>query len=137
MTVIRKLLWLIGFFALLAVKFELYKSLGQENIDLFKWFEVGTSFILGIYVSLILIKTWSLRVNYGLFWFVALPITIVAFLSPFAFTSSLPSFLMSSELVTWLFRTSLYNPVLLGFLSGILLPFSLFSGAITLKKQQG
>ena len=81
MTVIRKLLWLIGFFALLAVKFELYKSLGQENIDLFKWVEVGTSFILGIYVSLILIKTWSLRVNYGLFWFVALPITIVAFLS--------------------------------------------------------
>lgn len=86
-----KLLWTIGLIALLILSYKLeikvkyHVSITFQMLPMI-WFQFIANFILGIYLSLLFIKNWSVKWNWSLIVCVTLPFLILSIYLPIAIT---------------------------------------------------
>lgn len=88
---IWKLLWTAGLIALLIISYKLeqkVKFYAATNFDMlhFIWFKFIANFVLGVYLSLLFIKRWSVKWNWSFIVCVTLPFLIISIYLPLAFT---------------------------------------------------
>lgn len=84
-----KLLWTIGLIALLIISFNLEIKVKNQMATTFNmlpviWFQFIANVLLGIYLSLLFIKEWSVKRNWSLIVCVTLPFLIISIYSPIA-----------------------------------------------------
>lgn len=76
------------------------------------------SIILGIYISLIFVKKWSLNINPTLLWGVSIPCLFISIFSPIMIT-------LGKSISYWVIQISTFE--VFGIVSGMTLILSLFS----------
>ncbi|SES42887.1 hypothetical protein [Psychrobacillus sp. OK032] len=86
-----KLLWTVGLIVLLIISYKLELQVKNHVATTFKmlpiiWFQFIASFILGIYLSLLFIKKWSVKWNWSLIVCVTIPFLIISIYLPITIT---------------------------------------------------
>lgn len=125
-----KVVWLAGFMILANFAFHLEKQVQEATSSTFEmaplfWFYSIVPLMFGIYASLVLVKKWSVHVNWPLLLCVALPCLLLACsnLILYFFSSfEIPVYL---HVPHWLLLNSISN--LFGMVAGISLVLSLFN----------
>lgn len=87
---VLKLMWLIGFIALLLISSDLEQSIRQTVATTFKpqnmfWFYANAPLVIGVYISFIFIREWSFKLNVPLLLCITVPCFIVTFYFPIAY----------------------------------------------------
>ena len=123
-TYLWKLLWVVGLIILssIIVNFENYaRNLVESTYDftLLNWSNLIDSIILGIYISLIFVKKWSLNINQTLLWCVSIPCILISFFYPIMIVLGKP------EIQYWIIQISTLE--VFGIVSGMTLILSFFS----------
>lgn len=135
-TYYKKIIWVIGLFILITIsidwKIEMKQTAQEEfNIVPFIWFEMMNSILVGLYISLLFVQKWSIKINHSLLWCVAVPCLLFLFIYPTfstlgSYQISLENFL-SNSILAWLFMSSMYSQIIIGITTGVTLTLSLFS----------
>ncbi|TRZ40563.1 hypothetical protein CEQ21_06580 [Niallia circulans] len=129
-----KLIWFIGLVALAIIAFNLDNHIQQSASETFNllpviWTKLVISIIFGLYISLILVKKWSFKLNFSLLLCVAIPCLILSFAFPILASLSLgghlPEILESSSISFELQKIFSMNVV--GIIAGLSLILSLFN----------
>lgn len=86
-----KLLWTAGLIALLIISYKLELKVKNHVATTFQilpiiWLQFIANFVLGIYLSLLFIKKWSVKWNWSLIVCVTLPFLILSIYLPVAIT---------------------------------------------------
>lgn len=129
-----KFLWVIGLFLIGIISFNYEYQLQQTAVETYNfipviWFKLFSSVLLGIYISLAFVRSWSLSINQSLLWCVTLPCLIISLAYPaLAMLLSInytPAFIISSYVSTGLEKIHYSN--IFGIVTGISIVLSLFS----------
>ncbi|MFJ8066573.1 hypothetical protein ACIQYS_18400 [Psychrobacillus sp. NPDC096426] len=86
-----KLLWTVGLIVLLIISYKLELKVKNHVATTFQmlpiiWFQFIANFVLGIYLSLLFIKKWSVKWNWSLIVCVTIPLLIISIYLPIAIT---------------------------------------------------
>ncbi|MFC4408817.1 hypothetical protein ACFOZY_00065 [Chungangia koreensis] len=126
-----KILWVIGLIVLTSLSYNVENQLNLIAKATFNpfpvlWVKPILSIIFGLYLSLIFIKKWSVKLNATLLWCVAIPCLLLSFLYPFLVTVSIgnPPFFIGSLIDGWIFKMSSFE--VLGIVTGLTLMLSVF-----------
>ncbi|MGE8205898.1 hypothetical protein ACQKP0_15190 [Heyndrickxia sp. NPDC080065] len=127
-----KLIWVVGLIGLLIIG-HYFEQIIKQNIQAsFNflpqiWFNTTLPFLFGVYISILLVKSWSIKVNIPLFLCVTVPCLLISFYTPFvytlAFTTTVSSFFNIPVLV-WLLDINSYG--IASIVAGLTLSMSLF-----------
>jgi len=128
--ILRKLFWVIGLFIFVTIGTDLRVQVRQTaqmelKIAPVVWFDVIYSILVGLYIALLLVKSWSIKINHSLLWCVAVPCLL--FLLIYPTISTLPENFTSNSISERLFLTSMYSQIIIGIITGVTLTLSLFS----------
>lgn len=138
----RKILWVIGLVALSFISFNYKNQIQQTASETFNvipiiWSNSLTSILFGIYLSLILVKKWSLNINRSLLWCVSIPCMLLSLALPIFATLStfeyLPENISSSSFSFWLIKIS--STDLFGIIAGLTIILSFFNAHSNKKNQ--
>ncbi|QDQ03059.1 hypothetical protein FOH38_22875 [Lysinibacillus fusiformis] len=130
----RKVLWLIGLILLVMLCSNIEKSIQQTvsetfNIMLVIWSNPIIAVIIGFYISLIIVKKWSININPSLLWCIAIPCMILTFVYPvFASLASVESLHLDIKnpiIINWLLQ--IYSTDVFGIIAGMTVILSIFS----------
>lgn len=132
----KKIIWAVGLVILvnLSLDFRIQiQQTAQENfnaVPLF-WFDVINSILFGLYISLLLVKKWSIKINHSLLWCVAVPCLLLLLIYPTLSTLAsyelLPESFSYTFISTWLFKTAMSTPIVVGIVAGMTMTLSLFN----------
>jgi predicted small integral membrane protein len=80
----KKLVWVIGLIILIIISFKYENQIQQTANEQFNflpviWTKLFISLLFGLYISLVLVKNWSISINSSLLWCVAVPCLVVTF----------------------------------------------------------
>ncbi|MFP3919809.1 hypothetical protein U5N28_18550 [Lysinibacillus telephonicus] len=123
-TYLWKLLWVVGLIILSLIILN-FENQVRNFVDatlyfsLIFWFNLISSILFGIYISLIFVKTWSLNINTTLLWGVSIPCILISFFYPIMLT------LGKAGVPNWIIQIS--TSEVLGIVSGMTLILSFFS----------
>lgn len=129
-----KLLWTVGLIALLIISYNLELKVKYLAATTFQtlhiiWFEFIASFVLGIYLSLLFIKKWTVKWNWSLIICVTIPFLIISIYLPIAITFvqniAPDSNNFSVPFPNWLMLITTYG--IPGIVAGLTLMIGLFS----------
>ena len=130
----KKLVWVIGLIILAIICFNYESQIQQTANEQFNfipviWTKLIISLIFGLYISLLLVKNWSIRINSSLLWCVAVPCLLLTIAVPILVTLAaadrLPDMISSSPILMELQKT--YSINILGFTAGLTTLISLFN----------
>ena len=129
-----KIGWLVGLIILTIIVFNIENQIQRHVAETFDatfmyWSKPIIALTYGIYISLILIRKWTINLNLPLFWCVFIPNVILAFALPlwsFVLEIEIPSNNLSITIFTWL--NKMYSSNLFGIIAGIALILSVFNG---------
>ncbi|WP_336825056.1 hypothetical protein [Sporosarcina sp. USHLN248] len=89
-TYIWKLIWVIGLFLLTIISFDSINQIkNTPYFDINSWASSVIPFIWGIYLSLIFINKWSIKINPPLFVCVFIPCFLFSLIPPLTSTLSI------------------------------------------------
>jgi hypothetical protein len=127
-----KFLWVIGLIVLANLSFNVENQLSIEAKATFNpfpvlWVKPILSIVFGLYLSLIFINKWSIKLNASLLGCVAIPCLLLSFLFPLIATvsNSNPSYFSSSLINWWIYKMSSFE--VFGIATGLTLMLSVFS----------
>ena len=123
-TYIWKLFWVIGLFLLTIINFDIKNQIKDSSFPMIYWTSFIILFIWGIYLSLIFIKEWSIKLN--------LPLLICVFIPCFLFSLIMPlsaTFPISFTSGIWLIKVLSSN--LIEIVAGLTLMLSIFNNSIS------
>jgi len=129
-----KFIWFIGLIALAIIAFNLDNQIQQSASETYSllpviWTKLVISIIFGLYISLILVKKWSIKVNFSLLWCVAIPSLIlsVAFpiLASLSLSGHLPGIVESSPISFGLQK--IFSMNIIGIIAGLTIILSFFN----------
>lgn len=126
------LLWVAGLviISIFAFDYETEAKSANKAFDMTSliWAKFFISFIFGLYLSLILVKKWSVKINHALLWFAAVPCFLLAILLPlvatFEYGGTGPA--MWEHTLSQLVMIAMGNSGLFGIAAGLTLLQSLF-----------
>ncbi|CEG25665.1 hypothetical protein BN1002_00481 [Bacillus sp. B-jedd] len=127
------LLWVAGLVIISKFAFDYENvvkndSSGTFNLTPLIWAKFFSSIIFGLYLSLVLIKKWSIKINHGLLWFAAVPCFVLAILLPlvatFEYGGGGPA--MWEHSLAQLLMIAMGNSGLFGIAAGLTLLLSFF-----------
>lgn len=133
-TYLLKISWFIGLILISIIIFN-YENVVQLkaaetfNVTSMYWLKPVFGLTFGIYISLLLVKNWTLKFNGALFLCVFVPSIIITFAVPlwsFVFKVEFPPNDAVIAIFTWL--TRIYSANLFGIIAGITLILSIFNG---------
>ncbi|WP_456278995.1 hypothetical protein [Bacillus sp. AK128] len=130
-----KLLWTMGLIILAIISLYIvnhFKQLADNTFNLIPllWTNLFVSIIFGVYVALILVKRWSLKLNLALLWCITIPCILVSFCYPILATvSSIYDNLQFSFIPYWLIRISTIE--VFGIIAGKSLMLGIFNAQPT------
>lgn len=122
-TFLWKLLWVIGLIILSLIILNLETQV-RSYVDstyifsLIVWVNLINSIILGIYLSLIFVKKWSLNINPTLLWGVSIPCLFISIFFPIMIT-------LGKSISYWVIQISTFE--VFGIVSGMTFILSFFS----------
>ncbi|RHW41572.1 hypothetical protein D1B31_07590 [Neobacillus notoginsengisoli] len=128
-----KILWVVGLVFLAKLSFDYKNAVKQASNDTFNltpviWANFFTSVIFGLYLSLVLIKKWSFKINHALLWFAAVPCLLLALIYPllasFEYAGDGPPIWEHS--LAQLVMIGMGNPGLFGIAGGLIMMLSVF-----------
>lgn len=120
-TYIRKLIWVIGLLLLAIISFDIKDQIKNGvNYDMISWTSSIIPFIWGIYLSLILIKKWSIKINPPLLICIFIPSFLFSLIPPL--TSSLS---ISIPIGMWFLKA--LNSNLIEIVAGLTFMLSIFN----------
>ncbi|MCM3388296.1 hypothetical protein M3649_09135 [Ureibacillus chungkukjangi] len=130
-----KLGWLVGLIILTIIVFNIENQIQRHVADTFDatymyWSKPIIALIYGLYISLILVRKWTINLNPSLFWCVFIPNIVLAFAVPlwsFVLKIEIPSNNIAITIYTWLNR--MYTSNLFGIIAGSSLILSIFNCA--------
>ena len=129
-----KFLWVVGLVMLSKFAFDYETKVdnaANKSFDMTQliWAKFFISIIFGMYLSLVLIKKWSIKINHALLWFAAVPCFLLAILFPlvatFEYGGGGPALWEHSLAQLLMIATG--NSGLFGIAAGLTLLLSLFS----------
>ncbi|WP_299514534.1 hypothetical protein [uncultured Rummeliibacillus sp.] len=130
-----KILWIIGLIILARLSFS-YEIQSKQSADAtfnlipLIWFKVIISILFGLYLSLILVKKWSFKINPSLIWCVSIPSLLLSFTYPITATlasfNNLPEVIANSSILYWLINVRSSSNIF-GIVAGLSLILSLFN----------
>ncbi|QFF99297.1 hypothetical protein PB01_10925 [Psychrobacillus glaciei] len=113
-TYIWKLIWVIGLFLLTIISFDIKNQIkDSSHFYMIDWTNFIIHFIWGIYISLIFIKKWSIKINLPLLICVSIPCFLFSLIMPLYAFGSWSLKVFSSNLIeivaglTWML--SIFN----------------------------
>jgi hypothetical protein len=129
-----KIIWIIGFIILLEISID-FKSQVQENSKMtyniipVLWANSISSFIFGLYASIIIVKKWTFKFNLPLLVCVCIPCIFIAFGYPIIATISyfeyLPDVIAGLPISFWLIK--IFSEDVVGIIAGVTLVLSIFN----------
>ena len=132
----KNIIWVIGLIILVNLS-SVFKPQLQEIAQLkfnhipLLWFNVIMPILFGAYISILLVKKWSININYALLWGVAAPCLLLLLIYPTLATLStyeiLPESFSYEFTLNWLFKATISMPIVFGIVGGMTLILSLFS----------
>ena len=132
----KKIMWVIGLIILVNLSLVFKTQLQQIAQEDFNgvpllWFDAIIPILLGAYIAILLVKKWSININYALLWCVAAPCLLLLVIYPTLATLStyeiLPESFSYEFTLNWLFKTTISMPIVFGIVGGMTLILSLFS----------
>ncbi len=86
-----KLLWIAGLFAMIIISYQLEQSLRNHVATNFNplplfWFHTIVPAVFGVFIALLFVKSWSVKLNFPLILCVTIPCLLIAFYSPVILT---------------------------------------------------
>ena len=84
---LRKVLWVVGLIILAITSFD-YASQAQQTMNAtaslvsYVWTKLFISIIFGLYISILLVKKWSIKINPSLLICVTIPCLLLSFAYP-------------------------------------------------------
>jgi hypothetical protein len=86
-----KLIWVIGLFGMVLVGFHYEQIIKHYVVTTFNtlprfWFNSTVPFLFGVYISILFVKVWSIKINLPLFLCLTIPCLIISFYSPVIYT---------------------------------------------------
>lgn len=126
-----KLLWVIGLIILSSL-FLYLETQVRNYVDstyifsLIFWVNLMNSIILGIYISLIFVKKWSLNINPTLLWGVSFPCLFISIFIPIMIT-------LGKSIHYWIIQISTFE--VFGIVSGMTLILSFFNNQSKIEHQ--
>lgn len=139
----KKIIWVVGLVILVNISLDFRIQIQQtahENFNVVPllWFDVINSILFGFYISLLLVKKWSIKINHSLLWCVAVPslllLIIYPTLSTLASYELLPESFTYNFISTWLFKVTMSPPIVIGIVAGLTMILSLFNNQSNVKK---
>lgn len=126
-----KILWVVGLIILAVVIFNIEHQLQLWANETFNylldiWSRPLILILFGLYISLLFIKKWSMKINSSLLWCVAIPCMLLSFAYPVLITSSneSPGFFIDSSFSLWIYI--IYHSNVFGIVAGLTLILSFF-----------
>ncbi|MFF2754476.1 hypothetical protein ACFVR1_12115 [Psychrobacillus sp. NPDC058041] len=129
-TYIWKLIWVIGLFLLTIISYDTKNQIKDSftfQTDIIFWTNFIILFIWGIYLSLIFIKKWSIKIN--------LPLLICVFIPCFLFSLIMPlsaTFQISFPSVFWVIKV--FSSNLIPIVAGLTLMLSIFNNSVRMSE---
>jgi len=122
-TYIWKLIWVIGLFLLTIISFDIKNQIKNSvNYDMISWTNSIILFIWGIYLSLIFIKKWSIKINPPLLICVFIPSFLFWLIPPLTSTLSI-----SIPIGMWFLKA--FNSNLIEIVAGLTFMLSIFNNS--------
>lgn len=130
---VKKLLWVIGLIILASICFHFDNQIQQKANEQFNfipviWTKLFISLMFGLYLSLILVKRWSISINSSLLWCVAVPCLLLSISFPVLVTleaaGHLPDVISSSPVIMELQK--IFSTNILGVTAGLTMIISFF-----------
>ena len=122
-TYIWKLIWVIGLFLLTIISFDIKNQIKNSfNYDMISWTNSIIFFIWGIYLSLIFIKKWSIKINPPLLICVFIPSFLFLLIPPLTSTLSI-----SIPIGMWFLKA--FNSNLIEIVAGLTFMLSIFNNS--------
>lgn len=130
----KKLVWVIGLIILIIISFKYENQIQQTANEQFNfppviWTKLIISLLFGLYISLVLVKSWSISINSSLLWCVAVPCLVVTISFPILVTLAaadhLPDMISGSPILIDLQK--IYSTNILGITAGLTMMISLFN----------
>lgn len=129
-----KFIWLIGLIALAIIAFHLDNQIQQSASETYSllpviWSKLVISIIFGLYISLILVKEWSIKLDFSLLWCVAIPSLILSaafpILASLSLSGHLPEIVESSPITFGLQK--IFSMNIVGTIAGLTIILSFFN----------
>lgn len=133
-TYLIKFIWLIGLIALAIIAFHLDNQIQQSASETYSllpviWSKLVISIIFGLYISLILVKKWSIKLDFSLLWCVAIPLLILSVAFPILASLSLSGHLseiVESSPITFGLQ-KIFSMNIVGIIAGLTIILSFFN----------
>ncbi len=122
-TYIWKLIWIIGLFLLTIISFDIKNQIkNSSHYDMISWTSSIIPFIWGIYLSLIFIKKWSIKINLPLLICIFIPSFLFSLIPPLTSTLSI-----SFPIGLWFLKA--FNSNLIEIVAGLTFMLSIFNNS--------
>ncbi|MDW0114541.1 hypothetical protein QT711_15185 [Sporosarcina saromensis] len=124
-TYIWKLIWVIGLFLLTIISFDILTQINNSShFNATSWTSSIILFIWGVYLSLIFIKKWSIKINAPLFICVFIPSFLFSLIPPLTSTISI-----SFPICMWFLK--IFSSNLIEIVAGLTFMLSIFDNSKT------
>lgn len=129
---LKNILWLIGLIILTNVSSNVetyFRIMAQKTFVGYPlvWFTFINSIIFGIYISIVLVKKWSLNLNVPLLSFAFIPSLLVAICYPLLVAIEMAFGILIPFIPSWILNIAISDMEVFGIIAGLTLILGLFN----------